>query len=187
MGFTSHVESTYALTMFRYTCEENGRKWAIDFWDTAGQERFDKLHASYYYQANACILAFDVTRKITYKNLEKWMKEIRHYCPDIPVICVANKIDMDRSMAKKKFNLPETHKLPFYFVSSSDGTNVVRVFKEAISLAIKNKEQPPDEVMDEIFKLLQEDDATLSKGDFYDDGITPAPTPPSATPEPTDD
>ena len=34
--------------------------------------RFNKLHPSYYYEANACILAFDVTRKVTYKNLEKW-------------------------------------------------------------------------------------------------------------------
>ena len=32
-------------------------------------------------------------------------------------------------------------------VSCADGTNVVRVFKEAISLAIKNKEHPPDEVL----------------------------------------
>ena len=51
-------------------------------------------------EANACILAFDVTRKITYKNLEtcaalfavrvqplhnacsplRWYKEIRNYC-----------------------------------------------------------------------------------------------------------
>lgn len=32
-------------------------------------------------------------------------------------------------------------------VSCADGTNVVRVFREAISLAIKNKEHPPDEVL----------------------------------------
>merc|ERR1712187_390859 len=99
---------------------------------------------------------------------------------------VANKIDMDRSMSQKKFNFPETHKLSFYFVSSSDGTNVVRVFKEAISLAIKNKEQPPDEVMAEIFNLLRDDDACKGATDSYDNSITPAPTPPSATPEPAD-
>merc|ERR1740138_1592371 len=172
--------------MFRHSCEVEGRRWTIDFWDTAGQERFNKLHTSYYFQANACILAFDVTRKVTYKNLDKWMQELRENCPDIPVICVANKIDMDRSMAQKKFKFPEQHKLPFYFVSSSDGTNVVRVFKEAISLAIKNKEQPPDEVMAEIYNLLRDDDACKGATLSYDEGITPAPTPPSATPEPAD-
>lgn len=164
--YSPRTLSTYALTLFRYQHTEEpseerseSRTWEIDFWDTAGQEQFDRLHASYYFQANACILAFDVTRKVTYKNLEVWYKEIRQHCPDIPIICVANKIDIEPAMAKKKFNFPSTHGLPFYFVSSSDGTNVVRVFKEAIALGIKNKEQPPDEVMAEIYALLRDDDS----------------------------
>merc|ERR1719410_2555442 len=159
--YSPRTLSTYALTLFRYNHEDaDGREWKIDFWDTAGQEQFDRLHASYYFQANACILAFDVTRKITYKNLETWFKEIRQHCPDIPVICVANKIDIEPSMAKKRFNFPVQHQMPFYFVSASDGTNVVRVFKEAINLAIQNKEQPPDEVMAEIYNLLRADDSS---------------------------
>ena len=36
---------------------------------------------------------FDCTRKITYKNLPKWLKELREYRPEIPCFCVANKID----------------------------------------------------------------------------------------------
>mmetsp|Transcript_73756 Transcript_73756/g.130257 ORF Transcript_73756/g.130257 Transcript_73756/m.130257 type:complete len:234 (+) Transcript_73756:48-749(+) len=177
--------STYALTLFRYHhVADDGRRWSVDFWDTAGQEQFDRLHSSYYFQANACILAFDVTRKVTYKNLDTWYKEVRQYCPDIPVICVANKIDIEPSMAKKKFNFPVTHQLPFYFVSSSDGTNVVRAFRETISLAVMNKEQPPDEVMAEIYALLASDDGAKTES-TYDDGVTPSPTPPSAaSPEP---
>merc|ERR1712019_274564 len=60
----------------------------------------------YYFQANACILAFDVTRKVTYKNLETWYKELRHYCPDIPVIVVANKVDADIKLAIKSKEEP---------------------------------------------------------------------------------
>lgn len=183
--YSPRTLSTYALTLFRHNVVEDGRSWSIDFWDTAGQEQFDTLHASYYFQANACILAFDVTRKITYKNLEKWYKEVRVYCPDIPCICVANKIDVEPSMAKKRFNFAVNHQLPFYFVSASDGTNVVRVFKESIRLAIKNKEQPPDEVMAEIWNLLKDDDGSSAErgAATYDEGLTPA-TSPAATPEP---
>jgi Rab-like protein 2 len=65
----------------------------IDFWDTAGQERFNNVHASYYHQAHACIFVFDVTRKLTYKNLEKWYLELQNYRGNIPSIVVANKID----------------------------------------------------------------------------------------------
>jgi Rab-like protein 2 len=156
--------STYALTMFRHNHvdAESGQEYAIDFWDTAGQEQFNKLHASYYFQANACILCFDVTRKITYKNLQTWYKELRHYCPDIPVICVANKVDADPSMAKKSFGFPRENNLPFYFVSAAEGTNAVRVFSEAIKLAIKNKEEPTDEVMAEIMNLLREQEGEIA-------------------------
>jgi len=73
------------------------------------------------------------------------------------VIVVANKVDVDEAMAKKKFNFPQTHKLPFFCVSAADGTNVVRVVKEAIKLAIMNKENPDDEVMAEIWNLLRDD------------------------------
>ena len=36
---------------------------------------------------------FDVTRKITYKNLPHWYEELRQHRPEIPCILVANKID----------------------------------------------------------------------------------------------
>lgn len=64
-----------------------------DFWDTAGQERFSSLHPSYYHQAHACIMVFDSTRKVTYKNLSNWYKELREYRPEIPCLLAANKID----------------------------------------------------------------------------------------------
>jgi len=177
--YNPRTSSTYALTLFRHDyTDPDGKTYSIDFWDTAGQEQFNTLHASYYFQANACILAFDITRKVTYKNLEVWYKEMRQYCPDIPVICVANKVDVDPTMARKKFNFTITHQLPFFCVSAADGTNVVRTIREAINLAIKHKEEPPDEVMAEIWNLLrEEEEASASSGpdrsppESYDDGL----------------
>lgn len=67
----------------------------LDFWDTAGQESFNRMHPSYYYRAHCCILVFDVTRKVTYSNLTEWYRELREYCPKIPCVLVANKIDVD--------------------------------------------------------------------------------------------
>ena len=51
------------------------------------------MHPTYYHQAHACVLVFDVTRKVTYKNLAVWYKELRQNRPEIPCILVANKID----------------------------------------------------------------------------------------------
>ena len=118
--FVPRQLSTYALTLFRYdTTTDDGKKISVDFWDTAGQERFNKMHPSYYFQANACILVFDVTRKESYQHLQNWYQELRNYCPQVPVICVANKIDVNMKVTTKKFKFPRKHKLPFFFVSAA--------------------------------------------------------------------
>merc|ERR550537_1956029 len=101
---------------------------------------------------------------------------MRTYCPDIPVICVANKVDADPSMAGKKFNFPVKENLPFFCVSAADGSNVVRVIKEAIKLAIKNKEEPADEVMAEIWNLLRDEECSYAKESYEDDSaVKPLP------------
>lgn len=40
-------------------------------------------------------MVFDVTRKLTYKNLDTWYEELQHHAPGIPTLVVANKIDID--------------------------------------------------------------------------------------------
>lgn len=39
------------------------------------------------------------------------------------------KTKVDYNITQKSFNFPKKHGLPFYFVSASDGTNVVKVSK----------------------------------------------------------
>ena len=36
-------------------------------------------------------------------------------------------VSVDYGITKKNFNFPKKHSMPFYFVSASDGTNVVKV------------------------------------------------------------
>jgi Rab-like protein 2 len=125
--YKPQLHSTYAVTLFHHTTEIDGRTVSVDLWDTAGQERFQSMHPSYYHGAHGCVLVFDVSRKVTYKNLTHWYEELRQSRPLIPCILVANKIDVDMNVTSKSFHFAKKHKLPFYFVSACDGTNVVRV------------------------------------------------------------
>nr|AME21656.1 RABL2 [Andalucia godoyi] len=155
--------STYALTLFSYKANLDGKEVNVDFWDTAGQERFNKVHPSYYHRAHICILVFDITRKVTYKNLEKWYKELMEYRRGIPCIVVGNKIDLDYKITQKSFGFAEKHGFPFVFVSASDGTNVVKVFTDAIKLGLQCRDNPPKEFYDEVMDLLNEDDDALDE------------------------
>ena len=134
--------STYALTMYRHTCEIDNKEYKIDLWDTAGQEQYSKLHPSYYFAADCCIMVFDVTRKSTYDNVKKWYKAMREQCGDIPTILVANKIDLKPEVTKKKFQFAVKNSLPFYFASAADGTNVVKTFKDILDMTLEYKNNP---------------------------------------------
>ncbi|XP_020729533.1 rab-like protein 2B isoform X1 [Odocoileus virginianus] len=163
-GFQPQQLSTYALTLYKHTAMVDGKTVLVDFWDTAGQERFQSMHASYYHKAHACIMVFDVQRKITYKNLSTWYTELREFRPEIPCVVVANKIDdrpvscllstADMKMTQKSFNFARKFSLPLYFVSAADGTNVVKLFNDAIRLAVSYKQNSRD-FMDEVLQELE--------------------------------
>ena len=115
------------------------------------------MHPAYYHDAQCCILVFDVTRKPTYKNLEKWLSELRKYREHIPVIVACNKIDTDPSVTSKAFAFADKHKLPLHYVSAADGTNVVALFQTAIAEAAQYKANPKEEdFMSQVVSLLKE-------------------------------
>ena len=45
--------------------------------------------------------------------------------------------------------------LPLYFCSASDGTNVVKVFSEAIEQAVEFQKQPSDDFLDQVQETLE--------------------------------
>eukprot|EP00879_Flechtneria_rotunda_P007481 GHRR01007848.1.p1 GENE.GHRR01007848.1~~GHRR01007848.1.p1 ORF type:complete len:248 (+),score=68.21 GHRR01007848.1:144-887(+) len=159
--YKPHQLSTYALTLYQYTYKApDGTPIPVDLWDTAGQERFNSMHASYYYKAHACIMVFDVTRKVTYKNLERWYGELQQHAKGVPTLVVANKIDVDLQVTQKSFKFAEKYGLPFFFVSASDGTNVVRIFHKAILEGVKWKLSPKEDFYQEALDLLAGLDST---------------------------
>ncbi|XP_015682177.1 rab-like protein 2A [Protobothrops mucrosquamatus] len=163
-GFKPQQLSTFALTLYKHTATVDGKTVLVDFWDTAGQERFQSMHPSYYHKAHACIMVFDVQRKLTYKNLTNWYKELREFRPQIPCIVVANKIDADLKATQKSFNFAKKLNLPLYFVSAADGTNVVKLFTDAIKLAVAYKQNSED-FMDEVLKELDNFDLETKEED----------------------
>ncbi|XP_074000759.1 rab-like protein 2B [Numenius arquata] len=179
-GFRPQQLSTFALTLYKHRARVDGQAVLVDFWDTAGQERFQSMHASYYHKAHACIMVFDVQRKVTYKNLNSWYKELREFRPEIPCIVVANKIDADMKVTQKSFNFARKFSLPFYFVSAADGTNVVKLFNDAIKLAVAYKQNSGD-FMDEVMRELESFDLQKKSEDLSDqEESCPEETPPSA-------
>jgi len=152
--FVPRQLSTYALTVFRHQAKMNNKTFEVDFWDTAGQDRFASIHPSYFHRAHACILVFDVTRKETYTHLVEWYKELLQYRKGIPVVVVANKIDVDYKVTEKSFNFAKKRMLAFHFCSAADGTNVVKMFTETIAAAVDFIEKPPSDYVEDVLRTI---------------------------------
>uniref|UniRef100_A0A8C4LR67 Rab-like protein 2B n=1 Tax=Equus asinus TaxID=9793 RepID=A0A8C4LR67_EQUAS len=60
----------------------------------------------------------------------------------------------DIKMTQKSFNFARKFSLPLYFVSAADGTNVVKLFNDAIRLAVSYKQNSRD-FMDEVLQELE--------------------------------
>ena len=62
-------------------------KISLGLWDTAGQEDYDRLRPLSYPQTDVFVLCFSVISPTSFTNItNKWIPEIRHHCPDKPVI-----------------------------------------------------------------------------------------------------
>ena len=61
---------------------------------------------------------------------------------------------MNKKVTSKKFAFAEKYKMPFYFVSAAEGTNVVASFEHSLKLALDNKLHPPDEFMKDLDDML---------------------------------
>ena len=65
----------------------------FNVWDTAGQEKLSGLRDGYYIGGQCGIIMFDVTSRITYKNVPKWHRDLIRVCENVPIVLVGNKVD----------------------------------------------------------------------------------------------
>lgn len=58
----------------------DGEDIRIMLWDTAGQEEFDAITKAYYRGAQACVLAFSTTDRMSFEAIKDWKTKVSFYC-----------------------------------------------------------------------------------------------------------
>ena len=101
----------------------------FNVWDTAGQEKFGGLRDGYYIQGQCAIIMFDVTSRITYKNVPNWHRDLTRVCEAIPIVLVGNKCEVkDRKVKARQITFHRKKNLQYYDISAKSNYNFEKPF-----------------------------------------------------------
>lgn len=103
----------------------------INIWDTAGACRFYSIVRSFFRSSVGAIIVYDVTSKKSFKNVNRWIQEVREIAPkDTQIMLLGNKSDSDKRVVtiEEGKKLAYQENIPFYEVSAKTGKNVKEAF-----------------------------------------------------------
>lgn len=102
-------------------------------WDTAGQERYRAITSAYYRGAVGALLVYDITKRQTFENVQRWLRELRdHADSNIVIMMAGNKSDLNHLRAVSTDDaqgLAEREGLSFLETSALEAFNVEKAFQ----------------------------------------------------------
>ena len=113
----------------------------LQIWDTGGQERFQYVSPIYYRGALGALCCYDITKRTTFENVPKWIRNVENYCGNIPKILVATKQDLEEFRVvteEEGRNFAKERDLYFFETSSKSGFNLKKPFFALTKQIIKN-------------------------------------------------
>jgi len=165
--FHEKSKATIGVDFGTKSIEISGKIVTAQCWDTAGQERFRAVTSGYYRGAVGAMIVYDITSKVTFKNVTRWLNELREMAdPDILIMMVGNKCDLEqqREVPTKEAELfAEANKISFLETSALSGSNVNQAFET---------------ILHEIFKMVSKKKPLLDEGSWLS---TPNNKPPTAS------
>lgn len=144
----------------------DGRPINLGLWDTAGQEDYDRLRPLSYPQTDVFLVAFSLISPASFENVRaKWVPEITHHCPNVPMILVATKLDL-RDDKEALERLAEKKLAPITFDQGTQMAKEINAVKymECSALTQKGLKDVFDEAIRAVIAPKPKDTQKKKKG-----------------------
>ena len=132
--FDPDSKATVGVEFGTKNIEIDNKRIKVQIWDTAGQERYKSITSTYYKGAKGAFIVYDITRKSTFDNIDKWIGDLKNNGDENMIVyLVGNKSDLndmrevrkDEAMTKsEKFNIA------FSETSALYGDNIHKIFQD---------------------------------------------------------
>lgn len=136
--FSVESKSTIGVEFATRSIEIEKKVVKAQIWDTAGQERYRAITSAYYRGAVGALLVYDVTKKETFADVEKWLAELRdHADSKIVIMLTGNKCDLQhlRSVTTQDAEIYAVKEdLLFLETSALNSVNIDAAFQKVLSV-----------------------------------------------------
>ena len=174
--FTNEYQSTIGVEFGAKNLTIDGKVFRIQIWDTAGQENFRSITRAYYKNSVCAIVAYDITNRTSFENVQEWIDEVKSQTPkEILLVLVGNKIDLESerivSFDEGK-KLSEDNDMLFFETSAKNGNGINEVFLNSCREIYQNIEKGYYDLNNEacgIKKGEQNDNGNINLGNDDDD------------------
>ena len=146
--FLETSKSTVGVELATKVEQYNNKKIKIQIWDTAGQERYKSITKTYYKGSKGALIVFDITKKDSFKNVDKWINDLKEFGDDdVAILLVGNKCDLEDKRevpvedVKKKAELFD---IAFCETSALKAKNIDYAFQTLIKLVAEKIEKEKD-------------------------------------------
>jgi small GTP-binding protein len=107
-----------------------GVEVTLTIWDITGLEDFKSIHPTYYLGANGALIVCDALRYESSERIPNWLNSIFKVAGKIPVLLLANKIDLMRRFNDESIKkLASEYNTKYLLTSAKTGENVERAFQ----------------------------------------------------------
>jgi len=144
--FNLETKSTIGVEFATRSIQADGKTIKAQIWDTAGQERYRAITSAYYRGAVGALLVYDIAKNVTFKNVERWLAELRENAANnIVIMLVGNKSDLRHlrevpTETAKEFS--EKNNLLFIETSALDSSNVELAFQNILTEIYHHSSRP---------------------------------------------
>ncbi|KAL2227475.1 ras-related protein Rab2BV [Sesamum indicum] len=131
--FCLESKSTIGVEFATRTLQVEGKTVKAQIWDTAGQERYRAITSAYYRGAVGALVVYDMTKRQTFENVQRWLRELRdHADSNIVIMLAGNKSDLNHLRVVTEHDaqaFAEKEGLSFLETSALEAHNVEKAFQ----------------------------------------------------------
>ena len=101
----------------------------LNVWHSRSQERTTGFRDGYFLNAAGAIIMFDLTSRMTYKNIASWYRDITRVCDNIPIALVGNKADIEeRKIKTSQIVFHKKKNIPYFEISAKSNFQIYEPF-----------------------------------------------------------